>query len=190
MDGSQSHTAEVTQDVADSSLPAVVASLEMLTVNSNLSTSENKRWIRRKISVPDSNESLNRRCSLRPRKRTSIEMENDDKKRKTQGPKEEVKEYYLNKNLKRKLNNLETIYEEKDDLNESSMHMSIKRYKRVIQFQETPSDRKIKKRRAKIKKVFGSKVNFKGKCASMQMMLDKLNGIRVEPPAIIDGETK
>ncbi|XP_076160261.1 uncharacterized protein LOC143143166 isoform X2 [Ptiloglossa arizonensis] len=179
-------------DVADNSLPAVVAGLEMLTVNTNLTASENERLITRKISITDSNESLNRRCSLRPRKRTCTEMENDDKRRKTQGleGKVNIMEYYLNKNLGRKLHNLETIYEEKDDINESSTHMSIKRYKRIIQFQDKVSNCKIKKRRAKIKRAFESKINFNRKCTSMQMLLDKLNGIKTESPAKIDSETK
>ncbi|KZC04582.1 hypothetical protein WN55_00657, partial [Dufourea novaeangliae] len=176
-------------NVTEVNLPAVMASLEMLTVNTNLSTSESKRRSRRKHNV-NPNEVLNRRCSLRPRKRTNAEMENDEVQTKTQEGEVDIKNYYLNKSLKRKLNNLETIYEEKDDISENATYMSVKRYKRMIQFQNKPSDCKLKKRRAKIKKVFGSKINFKRRCASMQMLLDKLNGIKAESPTKIDGETK
>ncbi|KOC63836.1 hypothetical protein WH47_01166, partial [Habropoda laboriosa] len=178
-----------TPDVVDTSLPAVTASLEMLTVNTNLPVPEKRRVLRRLVK-DDSNENLNRRCSLRPRKRTCTEMENDSTRRK--GKEVEVKgqEYYLNRNLKRKLNTLETIYEEKEDINECTTYMSAKRYKRMIQFQENPSDSKLKKRRARIKKVYGSKINFKRRCASMQTLLDKLSGIRAESPTKIDSEVK
>ena len=125
------------------------------------------------------------RCSLRPSKRTCSETL-DNSKKKAHTEETDRKEYYLNKNLKRKLNNLETIYEEKDDPSECITYMSVKRYKRMIQFQEEPTDSKLKKRRAKIKKVFGSKISFKRKCASMQMLLDKLNGIKAESPTKIE----
>lgn len=115
-------------------------------------------------------------------------MEDNNTKNKVQTEEIDCKEYYLNKNLKRKLNNLETIYEEKDDTNECITYMSVKRYKRMIQFQEKPTDQKLKKRRAKIKRVFGSKINFKRKCASMQMLLDKLSGIIGESPTKIDND--
>lgn len=65
-----------------------------------------------------------------------------------------------------------------------------KRYRRMIEFKQKPSDSKIRKRRAKIKKVFGSKSNFKRKQASMQMLLDKLNDIRAESPVKINNEVK
>lgn len=47
-------------ETADTSLPAVTASLEMLTVNANL-TPPKKRAILRRLSRVDPNESLNRR---------------------------------------------------------------------------------------------------------------------------------
>lgn len=115
-------------------------------------------------------------------------MKDNNTKNKVQTEEIDCKEYYLNKNLKRKLNNLETIYEEKDGTNECITYMSVKRYKRMIQFQEKPTDQKLKKRRAKIKRVFGSKINFKRKCASMQMLLDKLSGIIGESPTKIDND--
>ncbi|XP_033329853.1 uncharacterized protein LOC117222324 [Megalopta genalis] len=187
MDKMQSNTIQEKCDVTDESLPAVTASLELLTVDTNLPYPERKRAVRRKTFCIDHNESLNRRCSLRPRKR-STEMEKNDKQNKTQEV--DVKNYYLNKNLKRKLNSLETIYEERDSSSENNTFMSVKRYKRMIQFQNKPTDCKLKKRRAKIKKVFGLNVGFKRRCASMQMLLDKLNGIRAESPTKIDNETK
>ncbi|XP_078044643.1 uncharacterized protein LOC144474051 isoform X2 [Augochlora pura] len=168
MDKMQSSTIPEDHDTADESLPAVTASLELLTVDTNLPYPERKRATRRKTICIDPNESLNRRCSLRPRKRSCTENEKNDKQNKTQEV--DVKNYYLNKNLKRKLNTLETIYEEKDDASEN--------------------DCKLKKRRARIKKVFGLNVSFKRRCASMQMLLDKLNSIRAETSTKIDNEAK
>ena len=191
MDGTESEATSVKNDVADTSLPAVMASLEMLTVNTNFTPFEHKKVKRRRMSSNVANEILNRRCSLRPRKRTCSEMETDSNT-KAQGLEREanVKEYYLNKNLKKRLNNLETIYEEKDEASDSAMYMSVKKYKRMIQFDAKPSDTKIKKRRRRIKKVFGSKINFKRRCASMLLLVDKLNSIRAESPTKMENEVK
>ncbi|XP_076654376.1 uncharacterized protein LOC143359905 [Halictus rubicundus] len=187
MDETQLDLIQEKHDTADVNLPAVTASLEMLTVDTNLPHTGRKKALRRKAfcinPTQTLSESLNRRCSLRPRKRTSAEME---KQNKTQEGEVDVKNYYLNKSLKRKLNTLETIYEEKDDGNENSKFMSVKRYKRMIQFQDKPSDYKLKKRRAKMKNL----ISFKRRCASMQMLLDKLNSITAESPAKINSETK
>ena len=189
MDGTESETTEIKNDVADTSLPAVMASLEMLTVNTNLTPFEQKKVKRRRVCPNTASEILNRRCSLRPRKRTCSEMETDSNT-KAQGPEIEVnvKEYNLNKNLKKRLKNLETIYEENDEATDSVM--SVKKYKRMIQFNAKPSDTKIKKRRRRIKKVFGSKINFKRRCASMLLLVDKLNSIRAESPTKMENEVK
>ena len=68
-------------NIVDTNLPEVMAGLEMLTVNANLSSSENKQRLRRRIPATESNENLNRRCSLRPRKRTRSEMEDNSRKK-------------------------------------------------------------------------------------------------------------
>lgn len=181
MDEMQSDLTLEKRDTADMNLPAVTASLEMLTVDTNLIHGRKKANRRRAFCTNSTQtlntESSNRRCSLRPRKRTSTEMEKSDKQNKTQ--EEDSKNYYLHKNLKRKLNSLETIYEEKDEENENSKLMSVKRYKRMIQFQDKPSDYKLKKRRAKIKNL----ISFKRRCLSMQTLLDKLSSITAESPA-------
>lgn len=190
MDETPSNTTEMPYNIADTNLPAVMASLEMLTVTNTLATPSNEEILKKTMTVTDSNENLNRRCTLRPRKRTSIGGEFNDNGNKLQVKEIDIKEYYLNKNLKRKLNSLETIFEEKDDTSESTIYMGVKRYRRMIQFQQKPSDSKIKKRKAKIKKLFGSKSNFKRKRASMQMLLNKLNDIRAESPAKVNNEIK
>ncbi|EFN84046.1 hypothetical protein EAI_06833, partial [Harpegnathos saltator] len=107
------------------------------------------------------------RCSLRPKKRmlnrSSLE--------------ENIKEYYLDKNIKRKPNNLETIYEENDDTSGNSKYMSAKRFKRMLLFKTEPTASKLRKRHAKAQKVFGSKVtkSYNKRRVSMQSILDKLD---------------
>lgn len=164
-----------------------MASLEMLTVNANLTPlSTSDRILRKRIPKHVPTENLNRRCSLKPKKRTFSEMETED----------EIKDYYLDKSIKKVQNTLETIYEEKDGTNQSGTVMSVKRYKRMIQFQGNPTESKIKKRRARIRKVFGSKMCFKSSLVksaskhSMQKLLDKLNGITGESPSKTENEVK
>ena len=108
-------------------------------------------------------------CSLRPKKRTFDEMENEDK----------IKEYYLDKTVKKHTNSLETIFEEKEDSSQTTICMSAKRFKRMIHFTAEPTDTKLKKRRERIKKIFGSKINYrKRRNVSMQALLDKLNSLQ------------
>ncbi|XP_035721145.1 uncharacterized protein LOC118441196 [Vespa mandarinia] len=179
MDEEFVETAKLNRTIDDVNMPAVTASLEMLTVNTNLhSMSENKRNLRKRVPKTVSAELLNRRCSLRPKKRNCKEMESD----------EDVKDYYLDKSFKKKVNNLETIFEETTNGNENSLYMSVKRYKRMIQFQQQPNNSKLQKRRTKIKKVFGSKINFRHR--SMQELLNKLNYIKSNSPVNSESETK
>ena len=114
---------------------------------------------------------FNCRCSLRPKKRTFADMETE----------EQIKEYYLDKTVKKHTNSLETIFEEKDDLTQTTICMSVKRFKRMFEFSREPTDSKLKKRREKVKRIFGSKINYKkNKSIPMQALLDKLSGIDKE----------
>lgn len=102
---------------------------------------------------------------------------------------ENIKEYYLDKKIKKKPNNLETIYEENDDTSDNSKYMSSKRFRRLLLFKPEPTASKLKKRRAKIQKVFGSgKVikTYKKGSVSMQSILDKLDGIKTNSSAKMD----
>lgn len=102
--------------------------------------------------------------------------------------KEEIKEYYLDKKINKKSNNLETIYEENgSESDDAAIRMSAKRFKRMLMFSSTAS--KQKKRRAKMQKVFGSKIRYK-RSGSMQALVDKLNTIRESSPMKIDSEIK
>jgi hypothetical protein len=105
-----------------------------------------------------------------PKKRTFSEMDNS---------KEGIKEYYLDKNIKKRSNNLETIYEESDNINDdSTIRMSVKRFKRMLLFTGEPTTTKLKKRRARIRRTFGSGIRCNKRCISMQTLTDKLNSIK------------
>lgn len=163
----------------NTNVPVITADLEMLTINTNSPPTEIKRVLRKRITKPVPTEILNRRCSLRPKKRKISEVETQE---------ETIKEYYLDRKVNKKSNNLETIYEENDNTgDDTAICMSTKRFKRMLMFSTTAS--KLKKRRAKIQKVFGSKVRYK-RCGSMQALVDKLNTIRESSPMKIDSELK
>ncbi|XP_066601717.1 protein tantalus isoform X2 [Prorops nasuta] len=162
----------------DTTLPALMAGLEGLKVNTTATSPvKNKMVLRRRAQREIPTEVLNRRCSLKPKKRTLAMMEDE----------EQIKEYYLDKSLKKKSCTLETIFEERD-VSKSSVQMGAKRFKRMIKFEPHPTDSKIKKRRAKIKKLFGSKASFRKEHITMQLLVDKLNGIRSDSPTPIDNK--
>ncbi|XP_014487755.1 PREDICTED: uncharacterized protein LOC106751390 isoform X2 [Dinoponera quadriceps] len=154
----------------------VIASLEMLSVDTKCpSPTETKRVLRKRIPKLVSTEVSNR--SRRPKKRVNrYNLE------------ENIKEYYLDKNIKRQPNDLETIYEENDGPSDNSKYMSAKRFKRMLLFDAEPLASKLRKRRARIQKIFGTKVtkNYNKRRVSMQSVLDKLDGIRINSPAEID----
>ncbi|XP_011494829.1 PREDICTED: uncharacterized protein LOC105359821 [Ceratosolen solmsi marchali] len=145
------------------------------------STSCQRRSLRARKPANVNLEILTRRCTLRPKKRVFSEMHNED----------QIREYYLDKTVKKYANSLETIFEEKDDMSQTTTYMSAKRFKRMIQFTPEPTDSKLKKRRDKVKKVFGSKVNYrKRRKISIQALLDKLNGLHNDLPANCPKEIK
>ncbi|XP_024890908.1 uncharacterized protein LOC112466817 [Temnothorax curvispinosus] len=163
----------------NTNVPVITADLEMLTIDTNPPPTETKRVLRKRMPKPVSTEILNRRCSLRPKKRRISEVEAQE---------ETIKEYYLDRNLNKKSNNLETIYEENDNASDdTAIRMSAKRFKRMLMFSPTAS--KLKKRRAKIQRVFGSKIRYTRR-GSMQALVDKLNTIRESSPMKIDNELK
>ncbi|XP_043273283.1 uncharacterized protein tant [Venturia canescens] len=166
----------------EGNLPDVVASLEMLTVTASTcntdTLSPQKMLLRRRIRRPENPEVRNRRCSLRPKKRSAAEMEDE----------KDVKNYYLDKSVRKTANNLETIFEAPDEdvAEDIPVMMSAKRFKRMIHFQSEPNNAKIKKRRARVKRIFGSKFLTKHRAVSMQTLINKLNLIRSEPTEIAD----
>ncbi|XP_039312135.1 protein tantalus isoform X2 [Solenopsis invicta] len=158
-----------------SNVPMITANLEMLTIETNSLPTETKRILRKRISKPSDVRIV--RLRSKKRKISEVEPSEDDTK--------DIKKYYLDKKINKKSNNLETIYEERDNLSDDAATcMSAKRFKRMLQFSPTAS--KLKKRREKIQRVFGSKIRYK-KC-SMQALVDKLNTIRESSPMKLDNE--
>lgn len=98
----------------------------------------------------------------------------------------EIREYYLDKNLKLSPKKLETILEERKGNGESSIYIGAKKFKRMLEFQPTAA--KLRRRRAKVKKVFGSHIS-RGKY-TMQTLLDKLNSMQPESSPEFDTEEK
>lgn len=70
-----------------------------------------------------------------------------------------IKNIYLNKKIKRNPSNLETIFEEPKDDKDGDFAMSVKKFKRLINFASTSTTdkQKIKKRHMKAKKLFPCK---------------------------------
>lgn len=90
----------------------------------------------------------------------------------------DIREYYLDKNLKLSPKKLETILEEKKDTSESNVYIGAKKFKRMIEFQVQPTASKLRKRKARVKKVFGVSVSHRRKCTTMQALFDKLNSVQ------------
>ncbi|XP_012543719.1 uncharacterized protein LOC105841135 [Monomorium pharaonis] len=177
----QTENPSTTDRLDNTNVPVITANLEMLTIETNPLPTETKRILRKRVPKSVPTEILNRRCSLRPKKRKINDVDTEEKM---------IKEYYLDKKINKK-SNLETIYEENDNLsNDTATCMSVKRFKRMLTFCPSSSElsSKLKKRRAKIQKVFGSKIRYK-RC-SMQALVDKLNTIRENSPMKLDNERK
>lgn len=66
--------------------------------------------------------------------------------------------------------------------------MSAKKFKRMLLFSPTAS--KLKKRRVKVQRVFGSKIRWYKRYDSMQTLEDKLNALKESSPTKIDRELK
>ncbi|XP_072765086.1 uncharacterized protein [Anoplolepis gracilipes] len=145
-------------DCSDNTTLPLTVDLAKLSIDSNsLPVESTTRVLRKRVvrCLPNSTAStdsiLNRRCSLKPKKRRVSEMDIEEEK--------SINDYYLDKKINKKIN-LETIYEETDNASDdidSETRMSTRRFKRMLMFSSSLS--KIKKRRAKIKKIFESKQN-------------------------------
>lgn len=119
------------------------------------------------------------RCTMGPKKRTFLEMDSSEKK---------IKEYYLDKKVKKRSNKLETIYEESDNVtDDSTICMSAKRFKRLLKFPDGITNTKLQKRRARIRKLFGSRIRCNRNNVSLRILVDRLNSIR-ENSSNIDNE--
>ncbi|XP_015515583.1 uncharacterized protein [Neodiprion pinetum] len=181
MDAKNEGTAEEICSNKEISLPEVTASLEMLTVTPDVNQKVvTKRVFRKRIPRTDMSVTANRRCSQKPRKRRYSEMEGDA----------DITGYYLDKNLQLSPKKLETILEERTGPGESSVLIGAKKFKRMIEFQVEPTASKLKKRRARVKKVFGSNIKHRRRCTTMEVLFAKLNTMQPESSPEFEGEDK
>lgn len=115
----------------------------------------------------------NRRVSMKPSKRIMTENAN---------PKQ-IEALYLNKKVKSLSQTLETIYEEpKAQNSETEVLIGGRKIKRLLTFQlgNQYTKEKIKKRRAKIKKLLGNKSYLNRKKIPMQVFLKTIECLELD----------
>lgn len=145
-------------EIDDSSMPPA----EVPEKSGNSDDSPSKRVLRKRIHR--TLESSKRRCSMRPTKLSTSQEPGD------------IKNYFMSK----KLRTLATIYEEpKVQKNGAVVHTGATKI-RHINFNAI-SREKLKKRKAKVKKVLCHKVPRKGRL-SMEAFLARLQGLMASPP--------
>ncbi|XP_075969841.1 protein tantalus-like [Anticarsia gemmatalis] len=167
----------------DTELPNKMAHLDIMEVDdANTETEENKSLVpeltsrvlrKRKSIAPETSKSSNRRVSMKPSKR--IMTENASTK--------QIEALYLNKKVKSMSQTLETIYEEpKSQNNETEVFIGGRKVKRVLSFQigSQYTKDKIKKRRAKIKKLLGNKSYLNRKKIPMQVFLKTIECLELD----------
>lgn len=133
---------------------------------------------KRKSLTPEISRPSNRRVSMKPRKHIISENAN---------PKQ-IEALYLNKKVNASSQTLETIYEEpKTDSSSTETLIGGRKVKRLLTFQYQYTKEKIKKRRAKIKKLFGSKSFLNRKKIPMQVFLKNIECLELDE--IVQTET-
>lgn len=163
---------------ADSELPNEMAKLDIMEVDEEQSARERpvsaSRVLRKRKSLaPEISKPSNRRVSMRPRKYNII-TENPNPK--------QIEALYLNKKVKTLSQTLETIYEESKLNNETDTYIGGRKVKRLLTFQlgNQYTKDKIKKRRAKIKKMLGNKSFLNRKKIPMKVFLETIEGLELD----------
>ncbi|XP_059057117.1 uncharacterized protein LOC131850774 [Achroia grisella] len=173
----------------DAELPNKMAHLDIMeedetninSVPDKLDTLELPRVLRKRKSLaPEITKRTNRRVSMKPRKRLT---ENANPK--------QIEALYLNRKVNALSQTLETIYEEpKTDNSNNETLIGGRKVKRLLTFQlgtEYTKD-KIKKRRAKIKKLLGNKSFLNRKKIPMQVFLETIECLELDEA--VQTETK
>ncbi|XP_013194975.1 uncharacterized protein LOC106138385 [Amyelois transitella] len=173
----------------DTDLPLKMAHLDIMEIDEVSSSaqeskgSEVTRVLRkRKSLLPEINKSSNRRVNMKPRKHVTM-IENANPK--------QIEALYLNKKVKALSQTLETIYEEpKTDNSDNETLIGGRKVKRLLTFQlgSQYTKEKIKKRRAKIKKLLGNKSFMNRKKIPMQVFLKTIECLDLDE--VVQGDTK
>lgn len=134
----------------------------------------NSRVLRKRKSLaPEPTKSSNRRVSMKPRKHIVTENANS----------KQIEALYLNKKIKTLSQTLETIYEEpKPNSPDTSNYIGGRKIKRLLTFQigSQYTKEKIKKRRAKIKKLLGNKSFVNRKKIPMNVFLKTIECLELD----------
>ncbi|KAJ8725813.1 hypothetical protein PYW08_003996 [Mythimna loreyi] len=161
----------------DTELPSKMAHLDIMEVDES-----NAEAIEENSEVPElpsrvlrkrKCKSSNRRVSMKPSKRIMTENAN---------PKQ-IEALYLNKKVKSLSQTLETIYEEpKAQNSETEVLIGGRKIKRLLTFQlgNQYTKEKIKKRRAKIKKLLGNKSYLNRKKIPMPVFLKTIECLELD----------
>lgn len=141
----------------------------------NVALESSSRLLRKRKSLaPEPSKSTNRRVSMKPRKHSLTESAN---------PKQ-VEALYLNKKVKTLTQTLETIYEKPKSSSSDSTEQLIgnRKVKRLLTFQigSHYTKDKIKKRRAKIKKLLGNKSFLNRKKIPMDTFLKTIECLELD----------
>ncbi|KAG7307520.1 hypothetical protein JYU34_007725 [Plutella xylostella] len=171
----------------DTELPSKMAGLDIMEIDgalpdateitTELPSLESRVLRKRKsLAAVESTKPSNRRVSMKPRKRIMTENANS----------KQIEALYLNKTVKTVSQTLETIYEEpKTDASTSSSPATLiggRKVKRLLTFQlgNYYTKEKIKKRRAKIKKLLGNKSFLNRKKIPMQVFLKNIECLELD----------
>ncbi|CAH2241178.1 uncharacterized protein LOC120624738 [Pararge aegeria] len=172
----------------DSELPHKMAHLDIMEIGEasvqNVVTESSSRLLRkRKSIVPEPSKSTNRRVSMKPRKHNLSETAN---------PKQ-IEALYLNKKIKTITQTLETIYEEpKSSSTDSEPFIGNRKVKRLLSFPigSHYTKEKIKKRRAKIKKLLGNKSFLNRKKIPMNVFLKTIECLELDEVVHCESKTE
>ncbi|KPI91653.1 Protein tantalus [Papilio xuthus] len=175
----------------DSELPNKMAHLDIMEIDESVAEEANNeenvsattsRVLRKRKSLAIEPPKLsNRRVSIRPRKRNIKEDANQ----------KEIEALYLNKKVKTLSQTLETIYEEpKVSASGSETNIHGRKVKRLLTFQlgSHYTKEKIKRRRAKIKKLLGNKTFLNRKKIPMQVFLKTIECLDLDE--VVHSESK
>ncbi|CAG4911902.1 unnamed protein product [Colias eurytheme] len=171
----------------ESDLPNKMAHLDIMEIgessSANVSESNSRVLRKRKQLSPEVSKPSNRRVSMKPRKH-SIITENANSK--------QIEALYLNKKVKSLSQTLETIYEEPKSNNvDSNTLIGGRKVKRLVTFQigNHYTKEKIKKRRAKIKKLLGNKSFLNRKKIPMNVFLKTIECLELDEVAHTESKT-
>lgn len=167
------------QSSNDPDLPEQMANLDLMEVTDankeagdSIAEPTARRILRKRKSLAiDEPKKSNRRVNMKPRKHLQPDCANT----------KQIEALYLNKTVKTTSQTLETIYEETMSENETVTFIGGRKLKRVLTFPlgSQYTKEKLRKRRAKIKKLFGNKY-INRKKIPMEVVLETIGHLDLD----------